>query len=101
MTCPTKEGKIDLASLMGILGNMGITSLLVEGGASVIGSLIRERLVDKFYIFKAPRIFGGDDGVPMAKGRGPKRMDQSLGLRDLRTRRYGDDILFIGYPDYK
>ena len=100
ITCPTKAGKIDLAALMGILGNMGITSLLVEGGASIIGTLIRERLVDKFYIFKAPRILGGDDGVPMAAGQGPKRMDQCLGLRDLRTRRYGDDILFIGYPDY-
>ena len=64
------------------------------------GSFIRERLVDKFYIFKAPTIFGGDDGMPMAAGQGPKRMDQCLGLRDIRTRRYGDDILFIAYPDY-
>ncbi len=101
LTCPTREGRIDLTALMGILGKMGITSLLVEGGASVIGSLLRERLADKFYIFKAPRILGGDDGAPMAAGQGPKRMDQCLGLRDLRTRRYGDDILLIGYPDYR
>ncbi|MCP4666822.1 MAG: bifunctional diaminohydroxyphosphoribosylaminopyrimidine deaminase/5-amino-6-(5-phosphoribosylamino)uracil reductase RibD, partial [Deltaproteobacteria bacterium] len=100
LNCPTKAGKIDLAALMGILGSRGITSLLVEGGASVIGSILRERLADKFYIFKAPRILGGDDGVPMAAGQGPTRMDQCLGLKDLRTRRYGDDILFIGYPDY-
>ncbi len=86
---------------MDILGNMGITSLLVEGGGSVIGSLIRERLVDKFYVFKAPKILGGDDGMAMAAGQGPKRMDQCLALRDLKTRKYGDDMLFIGYPDYQ
>ena len=100
LTCPTKVGKIDLAALMGILGDMEITSLLVEGGASLIGSLLKERLVDKFFIFKAPKILGGDDGQPMAAGQGPKRMDQCLSLRDLRTRRYGDDILLVGYPDY-
>jgi diaminohydroxyphosphoribosylaminopyrimidine deaminase/5-amino-6-(5-phosphoribosylamino)uracil reductase len=101
LTCPIKAGRIDLTALMGILGDMYVTSLLVEGGASIVGSLIREKLVDKFYIFKAPKILGGDDGVPMAAGPGPKTMDRSLMLKDLRIRRFEDDILIEGYPDYK
>jgi len=100
LTCPIKAGRIDLTALMGILGDMSVTSLLVEGGASIVGSLIREKLVDKFYVFKAPKIFGGDDGVPMASGPGPKTMDRSLILKDLRIRRFGEDILIEGYPDY-
>ena len=66
-----------------------------------MGSMIREKLIDKFYIFKAPRIMGGDDGFPMARGKGPERMDQSVFLRDIEVKRLADDILIIGYPEYK
>jgi len=100
LTCPTKEGRIDLAALMDILGGMDITSLLVEGGAAIMGSMIREKLVDKFYIFKAPRILGGNDGIPMASGPGPRKMNGALRLRDVKVRRFGDDILVRGYPEY-
>ena len=97
--CPTREGRIDLAALMDLLGRMSLTSLLVEGGASVMGSMLRERLVDQFYVFKAPKILGGNDGIPMAAGLGPQKMDRCLRLKDITIRRIGDDILVMGYPD--
>jgi diaminohydroxyphosphoribosylaminopyrimidine deaminase/5-amino-6-(5-phosphoribosylamino)uracil reductase len=100
LVCPTKEGGIDLAALMDILGDRDITSLLVEGGSAIMGSMIRKGLVDKFYIFKAPKILGGNDGIPMASGPGPRRMEGCLRLRDVKLRRFGDDILVRGYPDY-
>jgi len=100
MICPTKDDLIDLAALMDALGKMAITSLLVEGGAGIMGSMIREKLIDKFYIFKAPRILGGDDGLPMARGKGPESMEQSVTLRDIEVKRFADDILIIGYPEY-
>ena len=100
LPCPTKKEGINLAALMDILGAANITSLLVEGGSTIIGSMIRERLIDKFYIFKAPKILGGNDGIPMASGSGPKRMDESLMLKDIRVRRFGDDILIRAYPEY-
>jgi diaminohydroxyphosphoribosylaminopyrimidine deaminase/5-amino-6-(5-phosphoribosylamino)uracil reductase len=98
--CPIKDGRVDLDSLMIELGRRSITSLMVEGGSSVMGSMIREMLIDKFYIFKAPRIFGGDDGFPMARGAGPVMMDKSLMMRDIRIRRFGGDMLVTGYADY-
>ena len=97
--CPTREGRIDLAALMDLLGHMSLTSLLVEGGASVMGSMLRERLVDQFYVFKAPKILGGNDGIPMAAGLGPRKMDRCLRLKDITITRIGDDILVMGYPD--
>ena len=100
MTIRTKDGKIDLSQLMDALGKISIVSLLVEGGSEIIGSLLRERLIDKFYFFKAPRILGGDNGIPMARGKGPERMDGSIFLKDIRVRRFDDDILIIGYPEY-
>jgi diaminohydroxyphosphoribosylaminopyrimidine deaminase/5-amino-6-(5-phosphoribosylamino)uracil reductase len=96
--CPLKDGGIDLTALLGILGNMGVTSVLVEGGARLLGSLIRQGLPDKFFIFKAPKILGGDDGVPMASGPGAKLMDQCLTLTDVRVKRFGEDVLITGYP---
>jgi diaminohydroxyphosphoribosylaminopyrimidine deaminase/5-amino-6-(5-phosphoribosylamino)uracil reductase len=100
ITCPLKSGRIDLEALMGILGRRSVTSLLVEGGASIIGSMLRQKLVDKFFIFKAPKILGGEDGIPMAAGRGPDKMDQCLNLKDLEVKRFGEDILVTAYPDY-
>jgi len=100
LTCHTKAGRIDLTRLMDILGSMAVTNLLVEGGASIIGSLLREKLVDKFYIFKAPRILGGGNGVPMAAGPGPSTMDQCLRLKEIKVRRFEDDVLLTAYPDY-
>ena len=101
LVCKTRQRRIDIAALLEHLGEQCVTSLLVEGGATLLGHMIRERLIDKFFIFKAPKILGGGDGVPMAAGTGPKRMDECLRLRDLEIRRIGDDTLFIAYPDYR
>jgi len=101
LVCPLKDGRIDLGSLMDILADMSVTSLLVEGGSSIIGSMLQGRLIDKFYIFRAPKILGGDDGVPMVAGPGPNKMDQCLTLRDTEVRRFGEDILTVGYPEYQ
>jgi len=100
LRCPEKEGRIDLKVLMQKLGTRSITSVLLEGGATLMGAMIRERLVDKFCVFKAPRILGGSDGRPMALGKGPSSMDQSIPLKDIRIRRFGEDLLITGYPEY-
>ena len=101
LVCPKKEGRIDLIALMDMLGNRSITSVLLEGGATLMGAMIREKLVDKFCIFKAPKILGGSDGRPMALGQGPSKMDQSIPLKDIRIKRFGDDLLIMGYPVYQ
>jgi diaminohydroxyphosphoribosylaminopyrimidine deaminase/5-amino-6-(5-phosphoribosylamino)uracil reductase len=100
LLCPTREGRIDLQALMDKLSAMSITSILVEGGATLMGALIREKLIDKFYVFKAPKILGGSDGIPMAVGPGPKKLDQCLVLRETEVKRFVEDLLVIGYPEY-
>ncbi len=100
LCCPTRDGRVDLKSLMAILGDMGIASLLLEGGATLMASMMRDRLIDKFCIFQSPKILGGGDGIPMASGRGPERMDGCIRLKDVETRHLGEDILLEGYPDY-
>jgi diaminohydroxyphosphoribosylaminopyrimidine deaminase/5-amino-6-(5-phosphoribosylamino)uracil reductase len=99
-TCPTKQGRVDLHAMLDLLGEMSVTSLLVEGGSTIMGSFIRERLINKFHIFKAPKILGGSDGIPMAQGHGPPEIGQALVLRDVSMKRFGNDFLFTGYPIY-
>lgn len=98
--CPTGEAGIDMVALLDILGKKGIMRLLVEGGAGISGSLLRARLVDKCYIFKAPKLVCGGDGVPMASGTGCRMMKDCLSLKNIRIRRLDDDMLVMGYPDY-
>lgn len=92
-----KEGRIDLNGLMERLGAMGITSLLIEGGAHVIASALASDIVDKVFFFYAPKILGGNDGVPICHGQGPDGMNQSIPVHDIEVNRFGDDVLIQGY----
>ncbi len=98
--CPIKDDHVDLTAMMDILGEKSITSILFEGGAKMMGSMLRERLIDKFLIFKAPRLLGGNDGVPMVIGKGPSHMSDLLSLKDIIVKKYGEDVLISGYPVY-
>jgi diaminohydroxyphosphoribosylaminopyrimidine deaminase/5-amino-6-(5-phosphoribosylamino)uracil reductase len=94
---PLKNGRIDLDGFMGTLGGMNVTSLLIEGGGRVAGSALADDIVDKFIFFYAPKILGGDEGVPMFSGTGPDLMRDALGLDHVTVSREGDDIMVEGY----
>ena len=96
---PLKQGRIDLDQLMNRLGADGITSLLIEGGGDVIASALAAGIVDKVFFFYAPKILGGDDGVPICRGSGPELMDRCVRVRDMDVRRFGSDVLIGGYID--
>jgi len=82
---------------MDILGDMGITSLLIEGGSRVINSALSAGIVDKIFFFYAPKILGGDDGVPVCRGEGPDLMSESIQVKDIKVKRFGEDVLIEGY----
>jgi diaminohydroxyphosphoribosylaminopyrimidine deaminase/5-amino-6-(5-phosphoribosylamino)uracil reductase len=94
---PVIDGLIDLDGLMNILGSLGITSLLIEGGSRVFASALSTGIVDKVLFFYAPKILGGDDGIPICKGPGVDLMDHCIPVKDIQVRRFGDDIMIEGY----
>jgi diaminohydroxyphosphoribosylaminopyrimidine deaminase/5-amino-6-(5-phosphoribosylamino)uracil reductase len=94
---PEKEGRIDLDALMGILGGMGLTSLLIEGGGRVHAAALAAGIVDKVMGYYAPKILGGDDGIPVFRGPGPEMMNQALLLDDVEIRRFDGDFMIEGY----
>jgi diaminohydroxyphosphoribosylaminopyrimidine deaminase / 5-amino-6-(5-phosphoribosylamino)uracil reductase len=97
MEAPLKDGKIDLGRLMELLGAQGITSLLVEGGGRVMASALSSEIADKLLLFYAPKLLGGDDGIPVCSGPGPEKMADCVAVQDIEVRRFGEDILLEGY----
>jgi diaminohydroxyphosphoribosylaminopyrimidine deaminase/5-amino-6-(5-phosphoribosylamino)uracil reductase len=88
-----KDGQINLKDMMKRLARMEITSVLVEGGGTLIGSLFDEGLVDKVLWFVSPKIIGGKDAISSVMGKGIDRMEKAVGLKDVILKRFGEDIL--------
>ena len=85
--------------LMNRLGALGITSLLIEGGSRVIASALSAGIVEKVFFFFAPKILGGNDGVPICKGQGADSMENCIPVKDINVRRFGNDVMIQGYID--
>ena len=94
---PLNEGRIDLIPLLDRLGAMEITSLLIEGGGRLIGSAFASGIVDKVLIFYAPKILGGNDGVPVCAGKGAESMSGCIAVEGMTVERFGEDVLLQGY----
>lgn len=94
---PGASDRIDLNLLMDQLGSMGITSVLIEGGSRVIASAFSSGVVDKILFFYAPRILAGDDGIPICRGTGRRLMEDSIRVKNIRVRRFDDDLMVEGY----
>lgn len=101
LVCNAAEGRVDLEDLLRRLGKRGIQSVLLEGGRELVGTAVRNGLVDKFLLFYAPKLVAGDDGFGLCSGRGVARMGEAFTLRTERVRRFAEDFLVIGYPENK
>ncbi len=94
------RGLVDLGSLLGSLGEMGVGSVMVEGGASLITALLRERLVDRMCVCVALKILGS--GIEAVGDLGIENLEESLDLTEATVRRHGPDLIFdcrIRYPE--
>jgi diaminohydroxyphosphoribosylaminopyrimidine deaminase / 5-amino-6-(5-phosphoribosylamino)uracil reductase len=94
---PAENGVIDLIHLLQILGSRQITSILVEAGGILLGSLFDHKLVDKVIAFMAPVIIGGEEARPSVAGRGVERLLDCPRLNNVRVERFGEDVMVSGY----
>ncbi|MDA8073017.1 MAG: bifunctional diaminohydroxyphosphoribosylaminopyrimidine deaminase/5-amino-6-(5-phosphoribosylamino)uracil reductase RibD [Actinomycetota bacterium] len=82
----------DLGDVLDELGRREILQVLVEGGARVAHAFHRAGLVDRYVVYLAPALFGGDDAVPMFAGPGAPRVDDLWRGRLVDVRRVGQDL---------
>ena len=91
------DGAVDLSALLTELGRGDTTSVLVEGGGVLLGSLFDAGLVDKVVGFVAPTIIGGAEAPSPVAGAGARRIADAVRLSRVRTLRLGRDVAIVGY----
>jgi diaminohydroxyphosphoribosylaminopyrimidine deaminase / 5-amino-6-(5-phosphoribosylamino)uracil reductase len=84
----------NLAQALASLRQLGIESLLVEGGGQLAGALLAAGLVDRYYWLQAP-LWLGDDAVPAIAGLPARDLDQAERWRVIERRALGDDTLLV------
>lgn len=94
-----ENDKVDIEKLLDILGQQNICSILVEGGATLSGSFVARKLVDKVYFFIAPKIVGGNEAKTPVAGTGILNLQEALALKDIQIEKLEEDILIIGRVD--
>jgi diaminohydroxyphosphoribosylaminopyrimidine deaminase/5-amino-6-(5-phosphoribosylamino)uracil reductase len=90
-------GGVDLGSLLAMLGARSILSVLIEGGAGVLGSAFDARIVDKVVAMLAPRIIGGVGAPGAVGGTGVPSLAAAQLLRDVSIETAGPDLVVTGY----
>jgi|TARA_R100000963_G_C4634323_1_gene98736 diaminohydroxyphosphoribosylaminopyrimidine deaminase/5-amino-6-(5-phosphoribosylamino)uracil reductase len=89
------DGHADLRQAFKLLGEKGITSVLVEGGQQLSSALIRQGLVDKLELFIAPKLLGA--GTRSLINIGINKMKEIAELKEVSWTKVGDDMLLTGY----
>ncbi|MCX7787927.1 MAG: bifunctional diaminohydroxyphosphoribosylaminopyrimidine deaminase/5-amino-6-(5-phosphoribosylamino)uracil reductase RibD [Spirochaetes bacterium] len=92
---PATSHRPSLSVVLSRLGDLGIRSILVEGGASVFTSFLQETLFDRISFFLAPMVIG--KGIEGIGDLGIRRISDHLRLDRIRFRRIGNQIMIEGY----
>jgi diaminohydroxyphosphoribosylaminopyrimidine deaminase/5-amino-6-(5-phosphoribosylamino)uracil reductase len=93
----SNDGRPDLNKIIKRLGEMEITSLLIEGGALVNWAALAAGVVDKVFLYYAPKILAGAGSVPFAGGEGFRRLNEAAQVKNVTLRRFGEDFAVEGY----
>ncbi|MEM6854761.1 MAG: bifunctional diaminohydroxyphosphoribosylaminopyrimidine deaminase/5-amino-6-(5-phosphoribosylamino)uracil reductase RibD, partial [Planctomycetota bacterium] len=91
----------DLRDELRKLADDGVTNILVEGGATLVGALLQDNLVDQLLVFTAPKLVGDAAALPAVQGLACATMDDALPLELVEVERLGDDVLLdyrVGTP---
>jgi len=94
---PLDEGVVDLKQLLKALGQREITSVLVEGGGTLLGYMFDHKLVDKVITFVAPVIIGGREAETAVGGRGVDKIAESIRLERIVAMECNGDMMVSGY----
>jgi len=94
LSIPVKSGRSDLTYLLNQLGKRGIAQLLVEGGAKVITSFLRQRLADEVVIYISPKILGEKGTTQISRLMAKLAQRSNLYYREIK--KFGGDTRITG-----
>jgi diaminohydroxyphosphoribosylaminopyrimidine deaminase/5-amino-6-(5-phosphoribosylamino)uracil reductase len=93
------RNRVDLTALLHLLGEREVSSILVEGGATLLGALFDQHMVDRVVAFIAPVVIGGTRAPGAVGGNGAVTLANAIRLRDVEFQPVGEDVMVTGYPE--
>lgn len=88
----------DMRVILRVLANLGISSVLVEGGSAIFSAFLEQKLAKRMYCFFAPKILGnGLSSITFQNGR---LIRQPITLVDVNLQSLGEDIFLNGKIKY-
>ncbi|MBX3117799.1 MAG: bifunctional diaminohydroxyphosphoribosylaminopyrimidine deaminase/5-amino-6-(5-phosphoribosylamino)uracil reductase RibD [Fimbriimonadaceae bacterium] len=90
------SGQFDLTKVLRHLWGLGVTSILVEGGAKTIASFVQAKLFDEIALFIAPKVFGS--GPAWIEGSITKQLADVPNLKIESIERIGPDLFLRAFP---
>ena len=91
-----RAGRVDLRALLRELRRRGVRRVLVEGGGETRWGFFKEGLVDDFFVWITPHIWGGRDAPTLVDGAGFLHEDDAIPLK-LKSRRVVDNLLILSF----
>jgi diaminohydroxyphosphoribosylaminopyrimidine deaminase/5-amino-6-(5-phosphoribosylamino)uracil reductase len=92
---PDPDGHPRISCLLEKLGNESVTHLLVEGGATVADSFLRQGFVHRIHFYYAPRIIGGERALSSVSGKGVKYLSETPLIQNPEWMPIGNDFLLM------
>ena len=94
-----KTGGVEVNAVFHELGKRSMTNVLVEGGGTLVGSLLDAGLIDEVHAFIGPRLFGGALALSPAEGTGFGAPAEAPKLKRTTVRQFDNDIYVTGRVD--
>ena len=94
-----ETAQIGILEMLKKLGERGITSLFVEGGAEVHGSFLKEKAFQQVITYIAPKLLGGKSAPAAFGGEGIAQLEDTVPLEIIDVKQIGQDIRIIAEPD--
>ena len=91
------DGRPDMPAIFRRLGELEIVSVMIEGGATVNWTALASAVVDKVFLYYAPKILAGTGSIPFAAGAGFPGMSEAAQVRSVHLHRFGEDFAVEGY----
>ena len=93
----SSDHRPDIHAVLRRLGELEITSVMIEGGATVNGTALSSCIVDKVFLYYTPKILALDGSIPLAYGMGFPLLENASRVENIHLHRFGEDFAVEGY----
>jgi len=92
------ERGLNIDEMLARLYEHGITDILLEGGSKVNASFLQQGAIDKYVIYIAPKVLGGNLSLTPFAGSNPSLMNEAWQVEFASFDKIGEDLCIIAYP---